>query len=125
MNPTFRPLKRLDFALLSSWLGAPHVFQRWQENPDPAAVEAKYGPCVEGTEPTEVFVVDFDGEPVGMIQRYRIADYPEWVASLAPTGAPADAAGIDYLIGDPDRIGQGIGSAMISAFVDDSAAWAL
>lgn len=103
--------------MLSGWLAAPHVHQWWKQDPDPAAVEAKFGPEVDGTEPTELFVVEVDGEPVAMIQRYRIADYPDWVVSLGPTGAPAaQAAGIDYLIGEADRIGQGIGSAMLSEF---------
>jgi aminoglycoside 6'-N-acetyltransferase len=117
VNLTFRPLTREDFPMLSSWLAAPHVHQWWKEDPAPAAVEAKFGPEVDGIEPTELFVVEVHGTAVGMIQRYRIADYPEWVVSLAPTGVPAaDAAGMDYLIGDVALIGQGLGPAMLAEF---------
>lgn len=105
--------------MFSSWLAAPHVAPWWGEDPDPAAVEAKYGPEVDGTDPrTELFIVDLDGTPVGMVQRYRVADYPEWIESLGPTGAPADAAGMDYLIGDPTLVGRGIGAAMLGEFAE-------
>lgn len=103
--------------MLSGWLAAPHVHRWWQEDPDPAAVEARYGPSVDGDDPTELFVVEVDGGPVGLVQRYRLADNPDWVASLAPTGAPLDGAGMDYLIGDADRIGQGLGTEMLRPFV--------
>ena len=33
---------------------------------------------------------------------------------------PPDAFGIDYLLGDPGRIGRGLGIRMIAAFVADS-----
>jgi len=117
MDLTFRALTRDDFPMLSAWLAAPHVHQWWDEDPDPAAVEAKFGPEVDGVEPTELFVVNLDGEPIGMVQRYRVADYPEWVVSLEPTGVPAtEAAGIDYLIGAADLIGRGVGPAMLAQF---------
>lgn len=118
LDLAFRPLTREDFPMLSAWLAAPHVHEWWEEDPDPAAVEAKFGPEVDGTDPrTEYFVVQLDGAPIGMVQRYRIADYPEWVASLAPTGAPTvAAAGMDYLIGELDLVGRGIGTAMLAEF---------
>lgn len=37
-----------------------------------------------------------------------------------PSGAPLDAFGIDYLIGDPHRIGRGLGPRVLTAFVADS-----
>ena len=64
----FRPLARGDFSLLATWLGAPHIHQWWQEDYDPAAIEARYGPVVDGTDPGEVFVVVGDGQPIGLLQ---------------------------------------------------------
>jgi aminoglycoside 6'-N-acetyltransferase len=49
-----------------------------------------------------------------MIQRYLLADEPEWATVLAAITDVADAAGIDYLIGEPDAPGCGIGTAAIS-----------
>jgi aminoglycoside 6'-N-acetyltransferase len=53
---SFRPLSRSDFPLLQEWLGRAHVAAWWHERLDLTSVEVKYGPRVDGTEPTYVFV---------------------------------------------------------------------
>jgi aminoglycoside 6'-N-acetyltransferase len=116
----FRPLGRGDFPLLGTWLASPHVARWWQEDASPAGVEATYGPVVDGADPGEVFIVERGSDPVGLIQRYRFADEPSWQRVISVAGTPADAAGIDYLIGDPDLIGQGIGPTVIRSFVADT-----
>lgn len=116
----FRPLARGDFPLLSQWLAAPHVAAWWREAHDPVAIEAKYGPCVDGREPTEVFVVDADRAPIGLIQRYRIAEYPDWERAVAGGSAPSCAVGIDYLIGVGTLLGCGLGSQIIDRFVQET-----
>jgi aminoglycoside 6'-N-acetyltransferase len=120
MTITFRPLRRDDFAQLSEWLAEPHVERWWREDSSPDAVEAAYGPVVDRDDPTEVFVVRREDVLIGIIQRYLNGQDPDWLAALAPTGSPPDSAGIDYLIGDPALVGQGIGTAMIGRFVADT-----
>ena len=115
-----RPLGRADFPLLSTWFAAPHVAPWWQEPSDPDGVEARYGPVVDGTDATEVHIVTLDGVPIGLVLRYRIAEEEAWRTTLAPTGAPLDAFGIDYLIGDSDRVGRGLGPRMLTALVAES-----
>ncbi len=116
---TFRPLHQDDFGLLSTWLERSHVQAWWRDPSAPEAVARKYGPRVRGESPTEVFIVGVDDRDVGMIQRYRIADHPEWLVVLAQTGFDAaSAAGIDYFIGEPESVGRGVGTAMIRAFTD-------
>jgi aminoglycoside 6'-N-acetyltransferase len=44
-------------------------------------LEAEYGPGIDGTDPTEVFVVEVNGTSVGMIQRYMNRDDPGWEAT--------------------------------------------
>jgi aminoglycoside 6'-N-acetyltransferase len=116
----FRRLGREDFGLLSQWLSRPHVERWWREEHEPAAVEARYGPAVDGVEPTEVFVVEHDGEAVGLIQRYRLTSYPDWQKALAVAGTPNDAAAVDYLIGEVALVGRGLGGPMIDRFVEDT-----
>lgn len=114
----FTPLRRSDFPLLSDWLATPHVARWWDDDPSPDAIENDYGGCVEGTEPAEVFIVRCDGAAVGLIQRYRIGAYPQYLGEIAAVvDIPADAASIDYLVGPPDALGKGLGTAMIAAFV--------
>jgi aminoglycoside 6'-N-acetyltransferase len=117
-NVGFRPLRRADLPLLFDWLRRPHVAEWWREVPqDLSSVEAEYGPCIDGVDPTEVFVVHVDDSPAGMIQRYLLADEPEWSAVLDAIVDVSNAAGIDYLIGEGDAVGKGLGTAMIGLFV--------
>lgn len=109
----FRPFTRGDFPLLGSWLREPEV-ARWWPKPGLSGelLEADYGPAIDGREPTRLYIVLCDGEPVGFTETYLHADHPHWDHAI---GLP-DVAGIDYLIGVPARYGQGLGTAVIGSF---------
>src|SRR4051812_12041208 len=111
----FRPLTRADFSLLQAWFAEPHIARWWRESCDPRDIEAKYGPRVEGAEPTHVFIVELGRAPVGWIQWYRWSDYPEHATQL---GAAPNSAGIDLAIGDSRWLGRGLGPVLIRTFVD-------
>jgi RimJ/RimL family protein N-acetyltransferase len=111
---SFRPLLRSDFPLLQEWLSAPHVAAWWHEPLDLASVNAKYGPRVDGTEPTRVFVIEHAGRPVGWIQWYLWSDYPEHAVQL---GAELSSAGIDLAIGELAMTGLGLGPFAIREFL--------
>lgn len=113
---SFRPLERCDFRMLQGWLAAPHVAAWWNERADLASIEAKYGPGIDGLEPTHVFVILTQGEPIGWIQWYSWADYPAHARQL---GAEPDSAGIDLAIGRLDRTGEGLGPLAIRTFLND------
>lgn len=117
MATAFRRLERSDFPRLSEWLAAPHVAQWWRHGHDRAAVEADFGPLVDGEDPTEAFVIEEDGLPIGLIQRYRFDENEAWDRTVAVGTAPRPAAGIDYLIGDRFRVGRGLGPRVIGDFV--------
>jgi aminoglycoside 6'-N-acetyltransferase len=61
-----------------------------------------------------VLVVVHDGEPVGWCQWYPCAVDAEWAAEL---GAQPGDVGVDYAIGDPARVGRGIGTELIAVLV--------
>ena len=111
---SFRPLERSDFPLLQEWLSAPHVSAWWNECLDLPGLEVKYGPCVDGAESTHVFVIQQEVRPIGWIQWYLWADYPEHARQL---GAEPTAAGIDLAIGKLSMTGLGLGPATIREFV--------
>lgn len=119
----FRPLERRDFALVSDWLAAPHVSAWWRASPDLAVVRDKYERRVTGVEPVEVFVVEDNDLAIGLIQRYRLADFPEWERNpdwkrAVETGAvPRPSIGLDYLIGSETHVGRGLGGRLIAEFV--------
>lgn len=110
---TFTPLRRADFPMLAGWLALPHV-RAWWLDPEPTvdAVEADYGPVVDGLDPLKAYVIGLDGEPVGFIQSFLHADEPDWDRAVGVPGV----AGIDYLIGPVGHRGRGVGSAAIAAF---------
>jgi aminoglycoside 6'-N-acetyltransferase len=110
-------MTRDDLPLLLRWFGQAHVSEWWRDEPsDLAGVEAAYGACIDGDDPTELFVIEATGRPIGMIQRYLFADEPEWSSAFVGITDVSDAAGVDYLIGEPDAVGRGYGSATIEAF---------
>ena len=114
LSLSFRPLSRSDFPLLQAWLAAPHVAAWWHEILDLASVYAKYGPRVDGAEPTHVFVIEHDGRTVGWIQWYLWDDYPEHASQL---GAEPGSAGIDLAIGELAMTGLGLGPVAIREFL--------
>jgi aminoglycoside 6'-N-acetyltransferase len=117
---SFRAVQRADFPLLAQWLEAPHVQDWWREEFDPTGIEERYGPSVDGTDPTELFIVELEGASIGFIQRYLLDDNPEWQSALEVAGSPRQGAGIDYLIGVESLVGRGIGPQIIARFVDDT-----
>jgi aminoglycoside 6'-N-acetyltransferase len=121
MELSFRRLQRDDLALLSLWFSQPHVEPWWREGYDLESVERRYGPAVDGTDPTQLFIVEIDGEPFGFAQLYLLDDNPAWKKALAPAGNVDNSAGIDYLIGDEAAIGQGLGPRVIESLT--ATAW--
>ncbi len=120
---SLRPLQREDLALLRSWLDEPLVHRWWHDDSSAEAVERDYGPCIDGTEPTTVWLVLKDDDPVGLVQGYRWASYPDDLAEMAGVWPVLDGAvGIDYLIGVPEARGRGVGPQLIAAAVAELAA---
>jgi aminoglycoside 6'-N-acetyltransferase len=118
---TWRRLAPEDFPLLSRWLAHPHVARWWNHDPSPAAVERDFGPATRGEDPSQDVLVLADGRPVGLVQRCRLHDFPEYVAELSPVvQVPPGAASLDYLVGEGLDTGHGLGPAMIAALAADT-----
>lgn len=116
---TFRRLSRDDFGLLAEWLAAPHVVQWWAHEYTPEAVERDFGPSVDGHEPGEDHLALLDGSPIGLVQYSHFVDYPEYLEEMADVYPVGDGAvTMDYLVGAPERVGRGVGTEMIRAFVE-------
>ncbi len=98
----FRPLARADLDQLAAGIERPQVAEWWDAPRGLAAVEAEYGPCVYGTDPTRVYLILAGDRPVGLIQCYRLADEPRYAAAVGVD----DAAGVDLFVGehDPEQV---------------------
>jgi RimJ/RimL family protein N-acetyltransferase len=60
-----------------------------------------------------VHVVELDGRAIGYIQHYLVRDYPAYLAAVNDAGAAA----VDFLIGDEQFIGKGIGPLVIAQYI--------
>jgi aminoglycoside 6'-N-acetyltransferase len=110
----FRPLTEGDLPLLEAWLQRGHVAPWWR---DPIAETiAECRAAIEGREPTDYYLIVLDRRPIGMIQTYLAADYPEWEA-IVQVGP--GVAGVDVLIGEVELIGRGLGPEILAAFARD------
>ncbi|TDC70776.1 GNAT family N-acetyltransferase [Streptomyces hainanensis] len=119
MTFTFRRLAESDFPLLGGWLARPRVARWWHHETTPEAVARDFGPAARGEEPSDDLLALYDGRPAGLVQRCAFADYPEYRAELAAVvPVPVDAVTLDYLIGEPDLLGRGLGPVMIRAALE-------
>jgi aminoglycoside 6'-N-acetyltransferase len=107
-------MTRNDLPLLHRWLHREHVRRWWDDLPTLDDVSARYGPAVDGEDPTEHYVILLDGTPSGMIETYLAEDYAEeW-----PVGAEPGVAGIDLFISEDELVGKGLGPRVLRAFLD-------
>jgi aminoglycoside 6'-N-acetyltransferase len=117
---TFKALQPTDLPLVATWLSRPHVERWWREPSDLATVEQNYRPMLNGSDQTEGFIVHLHGRQIGFVQRYLIADDADWRETVRSALGEDGGIGIDYLVGEQDLVGKGLGRRMISEFVDDS-----
>ena len=117
MTISFRPIRRDDFADIVRWHEAPHAARWFADGPRGlAGVEACLGPCIDGEDPTKVFVVLIDGTSAGYAQHYLVEDDPPYREAV---GADATSAAIDFIIGDEAMTGKGLGPLMLARFIRD------
>lgn len=118
---SWRPLVAGDLPLLAAWLAEPQVRRWWNHDSAAEAVERDFGAGIRGEEAGEDLVVSLDGQPVGLVQRAVIADYPEDMRELSQlTEVPDRSVEIDYLIGTPEARSRGLGSRIIASIVADT-----
>jgi aminoglycoside 6'-N-acetyltransferase len=109
-----RAMTRGDLPDVTRWRQTDHIRRWWASEGEPTAerIEARYGPCIDGMEPTRMWVVEINGRSVGFVQDYRIGDYPEY-AVLGPDPA---AIGIDYALCE-EWSGRGFGARVLWAWM--------
>jgi RimJ/RimL family protein N-acetyltransferase len=112
---TFRPLARDDFPMFREWLARPHVREWWGWPTSMEDVEAEYGPTLAPGARDRCWIAYEDGEAIGYIQSYVVQGSPDgwW-----PDETDPGARGIDQFLADGSRLGQGLGTRMVRAFVE-------
>jgi RimJ/RimL family protein N-acetyltransferase len=112
----FRPLTAGDLRLLYEWLQREHVQRWWSDRETYDEVVQHYLPAIEGSKPTNLYLILLDDQPAGFIQTYRVSDYPEYRELVA---VEEGVAGVDLFVAELEQTGRGLGSKVLSRFVAD------
>lgn len=112
---SFRPLTEEDLPLLHEWLNRPHLLEWWSAEQSPEDVRAKYLPRIADAGAAKPFLALLEDRPVGYIQSYEVSEgSDDWWPDRPGPGV----LGIDQFLADGDRLGQGLGTAMVRRFTD-------
>jgi ribosomal protein S18 acetylase RimI-like enzyme len=98
----FRPLTAADLPLTATWLARPHVAEWWD---GPIALERGL----------RQFLAVLEGEAIGYVQSYQATacHCDGWWLDVSDPGVH----GIDQFLADAAKLGQGLGTQMVGAFV--------
>jgi aminoglycoside 6'-N-acetyltransferase len=111
---TFRSMREADLEQVRIWLGLPHV-ARWYVAGSTVEQELdELRQCIAREQPTHALMVLERGQPIGWCQWYVCTDYPDHAAGVS--AEPGDI-GVDFALGDPARVGKGVGTPLIAALV--------
>jgi RimJ/RimL family protein N-acetyltransferase len=115
MTFRFELLAERHLHLLTEWFARPHVAAWWGKPPSISDVRAEYLTPIGEPSAALPYIAFDDGVPVGYIQSYRAMGSKEgwWENESDP-----DVLGIDQFLADEDRLGKGLGTRMIAAFVE-------
>lgn len=109
-----RAMTRGDLAEVVRWRQSDHVRRWWAAAGEPTAeaLEAVYGPRIDGMTTTRMWVGEVNGRSVGFFQDYRVRDHPDY----ALHGADPDAIGLDYALAE-EWSGRGFGTRLLWAWM--------
>lgn len=121
----FVPLRLNHLPLMHEWFSRPHLMQWWTrgETYPLETIVKKYGSRARGEDATRGFVIELDDEPTGYAQVYPISgdSLPDGVLDttnpLFTAYRPAELAGVDLFLADPEKLGKGVGTAVLTAFL--------
>jgi len=101
--------------MLHEWLSRPHVAAVWTPTPSMEEVREEYLGNADDPSFPRAYIAHLDSTPIGFIQSYVAAYSGDgwW-----PDERDPGVLGIDQFLADEARLNQGIGSAIVRAFVD-------
>lgn len=116
---SLRPLTDDDLPLAKRWLHDPRVAEWWSDDPAAEFADLRQEHSFGGS--TVYRIVQVGARPVGLLLRYRLDDHLDYMHEFAAARVdlPADAWSMDYLLGESDAVGRGVGTAMIRAATEE------
>lgn len=115
VNISFRMLKEEDLDLMNKWLNTNFVTEWYNKSGSSyAEVLDKYLPRIKGEQPVYSYIITNNNIAIGYIQRYMIKDFPDYSMHV---DTEEKAVGIDLFIGEDKYIHKGLGSIIITKFL--------
>lgn len=120
----FEALSKKHFDLLLRWLLMPHVSSWWDSDVQwtLSLVQKKYDSYVLGfclvdgvAKEINAFIVFFENQPIGYIQVYKTRDFFHNIPVVNEDGLGS----LDFFIGEPNFLHQGLGSQILIKFYDN------
>lgn len=112
-----RLLNDHDISLVEKWLHNEHV-KRWYEIPRLGVTLDDWMSEIKNRNNEFKWlthlIVMWQGKPIGLCQYYKCEDSDEYFGNLPIEGT----YGIDYLIGEEDCLGKGVGKKMIIELIN-------
>ncbi len=117
VNISFRPLSMSDVDNVVGWSREEEVAFWWHESDTPEElIRSQWESRAKGgDEKTRIFIIKVDTTDIGVIQTYRVADYP----GAAEEIQTPDSAGIDVFIGSSEWRNRGVGTEVVRQFVEE------
>jgi aminoglycoside 6'-N-acetyltransferase Ib len=114
---SFRPMLEADLSLLHEWIRMPHVVAWWGRGDAGKSLQdtrSKYLPRLEPDSAVKGYIALLAGAPLGFIQSYVAVECGDgsWEDEI-----DSGVRGIDQFLADGNKLGQGLGSQMVAAFV--------
>lgn len=107
-----------DYEIMAKWLSTPEVLEFYGDVNSPYTLEqvkGKYEPRVNGVVAVHPYIVELDKTPIGFMQHYKLAEKTQEEFGYPRT---LNVHGIDQFIGVPQYFNQGIGTVMITEFLN-------
>jgi RimJ/RimL family protein N-acetyltransferase len=111
----FRRVTEDDVPMIHEWLHRPHVAEWWAPTPSLEEVRAEFVGDSRDDPPVRAYIASLSGEPIGFIQSYVASESGDgwW-----PDEKDPGVVGTDQYLADADRLNQGLGTAMVRAFIE-------
>ena len=101
---SFRAMQLQDLPLIHAWRLQPHLQPWWFDPGTLAAFTARYAPRIEPGSDVHGYIACRGAEAIGFMQCYL--------------GSEPGERGIDQFLAHAHQLGQGLGTAMVRAFVE-------
>jgi len=109
----FRRLVDADLPVLVTWMAADHAQPWFGEEPRTAELARQhYADELAGTSATRMWIASLAGRQIGWVQDYPVVAYDDYAVRVQDLTAVA----FDYLIGEPDLVGRGVGTQLVTTF---------